>query len=301
MQILCNHCGTTIGISDYQHQVTCPSCNTHLQIEEEKDRITATIIEERDWDNSIFEQKHLPSDLQNFSDLFDLMRLEAEYDEAMEDNFALSLIAGERLRPMLLRGLYRAVFGSLFTLWSMYFFGDLSNGIGFPIIGLFLLFYGLFLGSVGIRETIKWFRLWKFEKEYAKNKVVIMERLHFSIRELPNILKRTFADFEDNEKHGIALKKEFFYVEIFKKLRIYIGSPSVSKALRMFAIFIPTGFLGLFYAVEENSLGFVYVIFAIIMTFFGFFIMSDASTYQHEQEKYWEKRKKNLDEFRNYF
>ena len=34
--------------------------------------------------------------------------------------------------------------------------------------GISLFLYGLFLFKIGIRETIKWFRLRKFEKEYAK-------------------------------------------------------------------------------------------------------------------------------------
>lgn len=301
MQIICNHCGTRIDFSDYQYQVTCPSCYTHLQIEEEKDRIVATIIKERDFDDTIFQQKQLPADLQNFGDLFDLMRLEAEYDEVMQDNFAKSLTVGEKFRPMLLRGLYRASFGGILALSLLSnLSGDEDVWSRFFVSLLFIL-YGLFLFKIGVKETIKWFRLWRFEKEYMKDKAIIMERLHFSIRELPNVLKRNFADFEDNEKHSEAIKKEFFYIKIFNKLRIYVGAPSVSKALRMFAILIPTGLISIFLIFESHLLSLIYLAFAVMMTFFAFFIMGDSSTYQEEQVKYWQKRERQLDKFKHYF
>ena len=107
MYIICNNCGTTIDFPDYPHQVICSSCNTYLQVEEENDRIVATIIEESEFDNSIFQQQNLPINFHYFGDLFSLMRLESEYDEEMEVNFAYAVIAGKKLRPMLLRGLYR--------------------------------------------------------------------------------------------------------------------------------------------------------------------------------------------------
>jgi hypothetical protein len=301
MQIFCNHCGTTIYFPDYQRQVTCPSCDTYLQIEEEKERITVAIIQERDFNPSIFEQKHASLDLHNFSDLFDLMRLEEEYDEKMHDNFALSLTAGKKLRPMLLRGLYRTFFGGLLSFWILDIFSANLEGFWINMLPIVFLIYGLFLMKTGIKETIKWFRLWKFEKEYKKEKAIILEKLHFSIQKLPNNLKQNFANFEDNEKYGKTIEKEFFHVEILKKLRIYTGSPSASKALRMFAIFVPTGFFALFIGFQGAVLGFVYAIFAVIMTFFGFFIMSDSSAYEEEEQKYWTKREKHLEVFINYF
>jgi hypothetical protein len=301
MYIICNKCGSTIDFPDYQRQVTCLSCHTHLQIEEEKERITVAIIQERDFDSSIFEQKHASLDLRNFSDLFDLMRLEEEYDEKMRDNFAHSLTAGIKLRPMLLRGLYRTGFGLFIAIIFLEYLHNNWEGVADNIIGVPFSICGLFLIKIGITETIKWFRLGQFEKEYEKEKITIMERLHFSIQELPNFLKQTFTDFVDNEKYGIDIKKEFFYTKILKKLQIYTGSPSVSKALRIFAIPFPVGLVAFFLGFKGAIFGFAYVIFAIITTFFGFFIMSDSSTYREEQEKYWQERKKYLNEFRNYF
>ena len=70
MYIICNNCGTTIDFPDYPHQVICSSCNTYLQVEEENDRIVATIIEESEFDNSIFQQQNLPINSHYFGDLF---------------------------------------------------------------------------------------------------------------------------------------------------------------------------------------------------------------------------------------
>ena len=303
MYIICNNCGTTIDFPDYPHQVICSSCNTYLQVEEENDRIVATIIEESEFDNSIFQQQNLPINSHYFGDLFSLMRLESEYDEEMEVNFAYAIIAGKKLRPMLLRGLYRIFFGILFTVRIVLVLLDVDDSLTFWSVTLPCLFllYSLFLLRVGIRELIKWFRLWRFEREYVREKAVIMKNFHFSIRELSNDLKRNFADFEDNEEYGKALEKEFFYIELFKTLRVYIGSPSLSKSYRIFAIFIPTGFISVFYGFEEFPLAFIYTVISIIFAFFGLVIISNSSTYQETQEKYWKKRERYLDKFKDNF
>lgn len=294
MQIFCNNCGNDLNFSDAQHLVTCPHCYTHLKIEEKGNFITATIVENPDFDNTFFQQSTNLSNIEYITPLFNLLHLEGEYDEMIEDNFFYSVLSGKKNRPMLLRGLYRLVIALYcLTIVSQLYFDLYYNSIWLLVFG----FYGLFLLQASVKELIRKKRLWEFEKRYFKEKEVFLEKLGWTNN---SNLQKNINALHSNHDDQKAIRKEFFNVKLFNKFSIPIGMPSVSKGLRFFAIAVPFGSIGLIYGFEGYSIAFLLTILAIVLVFFGFFILADVSEYNRVEENYQQNRKtilKRLNKF----
>lgn len=296
MQIFCNNCGNDLHFSDAQHLVTCPHCYTHLEIEEKGNIITATIVENPNFDNTIFQQSTNLSNIEYLAPLFNLLHLEGEYDEIIEDNFFYSVLGGKKNRPMLLRGLYRLGFTAISLLYALKIFSD-TLVFQIPWFAVLLGSYGIFLFQASIKELIRKKRLWEFEKRYFKEKEVFLEKLGWTNN---SNLQKDINALHSNHDDQKAIRKEFFNVKLFNKFSIPIGMPSVSKGLRFFAIAVPFGSIGLIYGFEGYSIAFLLTILAIVLVFFGFFILADVSEYNRVEGNYQQNRKtilKRLNKF----
>lgn len=290
MQIVCNNCGNSLSFPNYQYQVTCPTCYTHLQIEETENFITATIVENAKFDDAIFESSPVSnlSRSEFIAPLFTLLHLEGEYDEIIEENFFYSLSIRQKSRPMLLRGLYRLFFAIVFFWFAYATFNDSDIGIlGLVPFGG----YAVFLLQISIKELISKKRLWQFEKRYYKEKEMLLEDLM-----LANDIsvKQEIRSLNNNYKEEKAIEKEFCYIDLFDRMKIPVGVPSISKGLRLFAISVPIGLLGLIAGFDGYSIAFLVTILAVVIVLFGFFLLADVSEYKRVKALNTENRKEIL-------
>ena len=280
MQIICNNCGNNLEFPNRQVYVTCPQCFTHLQIEESDHRIFATIIEEKDVDNSIFQNNDLIStDFPN--DLYDLLHLEGEYVEMLEDTAFYSLSQRGKKRPSSFRAIFR------FLLFGLTILGFL-NGLAFYLrhggdswsllFGSFFLAYAIFLLIISGKEFRRALALQRFEKYYLAERLQLLTAL--KAESLPNSIRQALNDLSDNYNEQTEIIEEFFYVQFLKILHIKSGQPSVSKALRIFILVILIGFIATVNGFYGYLSVFLLVVFIILSIFFGLTISGDTTEYQ---------------------
>lgn len=280
MQIICNNCGNNLEFPNRQVYVTCPQCFTHLQIEESDHRIFATIVEEKDIDNSIFQNNDLIStDFPN--DLYDLLHLEGEYVEMLEDTAFYSLSQRGKKRPSRFRAIFR------FLLFGLTILGFL-NGLVFYLrhggdswsllFGSFFLAYAIFLLIISGKEFRRALALQRFEKYYLAERLQLLTAL--KAENLPNFIRQALNDLSDNYNEQTEIIEEFFYVQFLKILHIKSGQPSVSKALRIFILVILIGFIATVNGFYGYLSVFLLVVFIILSIFFGLTISGDTTEYQ---------------------
>lgn len=298
MQIICNNCGNELNFPNRQVYVTCPHCYTHLQIEENDNRIFATIVEEKDIDNSIFQNNDLiNTELPNA--LYDLLHLEGEYDETIEDTAFYSLSQRQKSRPMRFRAIFRLI---LFGLTSVWFYNGLDfylenggNNVSL-LFGFGFLAYAIFLLNISIKEFRKALELYRFEKYYFAERIELLNTLNQE--DLPNSIHQAIQDLSDNYEEDLEIIQEFFYVELFRSLRIKLGVPSISKGLRIFAIGIPAGLVALGFGLSGYGFAFLFAALAIVTVFFGFFVLGDSNEYKRVTQQNRTKRKAILEKLR---
>ena len=280
MQIICNNCGNELEFPNRQVYVTCPQCFTHLQIEEGDRRIFATIVEEQDIDNSIFQNNDLIStDFPN--DLYDLLHLEGEYVEMLEDTAFYSLSQRGKKRPSRFRAIFRFLLFGLTILWFL-------NGLVFYLrhggdswsllFGSFFLAYAIFLLIISGKEFRRALALQRFEKYYLAERTQLLTAL--KAESLPNSIRQALNDLSDNYNEQTEIIEEFFYVQFLKILHIKSGQPSISKALRIFIVVILTGLIATVNGFYGYLSVFLLVVFIILSIFFGLTVLGDTSEYQ---------------------
>lgn len=268
MQIICNNCGNNLEFPNRQVYVTCPQCFTHLQIEESDHRIFATIVEEKDIDNSIFQNNDLIStDFPN--DLYDLLHLEGEYSEMLEDTAFYSLSQRGKKRPSRFRAIFRFLLFGLTIFWFL-------NGLAFYLrhggdswsllFGSFFLAYAIFLLIISGKEFRRALALQRFEKYYLTERLQLLTAL--KAESLPNSIRQALNDLSDNYNEQAEIIEEFFYVQFLKILHIKSGQPSISKALRIFIVVILIGFIATVNGFYGYLSVFLLVVFIILSIFF---------------------------------
>ena len=284
MQIICNNCGNEIEFPNRQVYVTCPHCYTHLQIEEHDNRIFATIVEEKDIDNSIFQNNRLiNTDLPNA--LYDLLHLEGELKEIKEETAFYSLSQRKKNRPSRFRAIFRLI---LFVLSSYWFLNGLRYFLQYGgdnwelFLGFLFLAYAVFMLIIGIKEFRKAIELQRFEKFYYREREDLLTAL--SDENLPDSINNRLDELSKNYEEEQEIVKEFFYVELFNALRIKLGVPSISKGLRVFAIGIPSGLIALGVGLNGYGFAFLFAALAIFSVFFGFFVLGDSNEYKRTSE-----------------
>jgi len=302
MQIICNHCGNQLNFPDYQNLVTCNHCATHLQIEETETTYSASVIDAQTFDELL--TPNTPNYLiqtETIAPFFEKLTLEEEYTESLEANRFRSLLSGKSLRPMLLRSIYRLAVAVVAFLIGYNFlpYNTFSN-IGFW--SAFMLIYSVFIGIVGFRELKKWWRLFRFEREYKIDNRIVTEEIDALLNNgnPPDALRRWYKRWLDLETELTNIKTEFCYQKFIFK--IPTGAPSVSKGLRILVmtLLILPFVLGLYQFSEMLSIiiGIAYVILMLIL---GFSVMGDANIYQNAYEMYLEDKAKQLKWLREYF
>ncbi len=300
MQIICNHCGNQLSFPDYQNLVTCNFCATHLQIEETENYYTASIIQEKAFDKLLNENQYLIQS-ENTATLFNKNNLENEYSEALKENTFRSFLSGEKLRPMLFRGIYRMIVA---LICGYIGYRNLPNEFVLTINFLSILFfsYATFIGIVGFREIRKWIQLWRFEREYKIDTQILTNEIDILIERgnLNDALHRWYKRWLDSEAELDKIKTEFHY----QKLGFHLptGPPSVSKGLRTLVLVLPAlataftaGFEGF------NIIMGISILFMITFLIIGFSIMGDANNYQNSYKSYLEEREKQLKWLNDYF
>jgi hypothetical protein len=303
MQIICNHCGNQISFPNYQKLVTCNHCATHLQIEETETTYIASVIDEKKFDELLIPnyQRNLIQ-TESVALFFGKLTLEEEYTESLEENNFHSLLSGKRLRPMLLRGFYRlvvAIYTWGITQTFLPFHGSIFDIDLWSLLGFC---YAIFIGIVSFRELRKWWRLWRFERNYKiDNKIVTTE-----IDELltngnpPDALRRWYKRWLDSEKELDNIKKEFYYQKI--GFKIPVGPPSVSKGLRTLVMVLPIiGFVVVSASQSYYILMIIFIVLFISLLIFGFNTMGNSNNYQNVYENYLRQRKRQLKWLRDYF
>lgn len=285
MQIVCNNCGNPLHFPDNQPQVTCRNCHTHLKIEETESTITATIIEQLD--DTIFQQTAAEITVnQALSPLYHLLRLEMDYEEIMHENFFWSILGGERLRPILFRAVFRVLLGGWF--------------LGLSILKPFYIisFYCLFLIQAGIREFLRWRRLRAFEKYYLFEKRVLITEINQL--NLPLALKSWHKRLLSNHDVYLGIRSLYFKFKLFGLLKINIGSPSFSQALRMSFITFWIGVLTVVTFQIQGLFGFIVLIIALAFGNAALFIFQNFNNFFTSHDEMLKSRKDIIDELKRY-
>lgn len=298
MQIICNNCGHDLEFQNRQVYVTCPHCYTNLQIEEHDNRIFATIVAEKDIDNSIFQNHELINiDLPNA--LYDLLHLEGEYTEILEYTAFYAVTQRKKSRPMRFRAIFRFIFFCLISFW---FFNGLdfywnNNGNSLSLFfGVSFFAYAIFLLNISVKEFRKAIELHRFEKYYFKERIELLTVLNNE--DLSKSIERTLNDLKGNYEEHSDIIDEFFYTKLFKSSRIKLGAPSISKGLRIFALGIPAGLIALVFGINGYSFAFLFAALAVITVLFGFFVLGDANEYKRTNQLNLTKRKTILEKLR---
>lgn len=229
MQIICNNCSNELTFPNRQVLVTCPHCYTHLQIEETDNTISATVVENPDLNNSLFMSLNQLTTIQSFTPLYNLLHLELEYNDAIEENFFRSVLVGKQFRPIFTRGLFRILIGLFFIVFFI------TPNV-FNYFSIIFIAYSTFLVFVGIKEIIRFWRFRKFEKYYFEEQ----ERLNEEVKniDLSNDLKTWYFSYSKNFTKHLELREKYFYVNLFNRIKINIGTPTLSQGFRLLVIIV---------------------------------------------------------------
>lgn len=270
MQIICNNCGNDLTFPNQQHLVTCPHCLTHLEIKELDNTISATIVENIDFDDTIFQQNHLLANAESFAPLYNLLHLENQYSESIEENSFRTITLGKRFRPVIFRAISRIIFGitALTLIIEIGFFGTSP---------IFLLLYGLILILIGINEFIHWWNLRQFEKYYFQELSNLLSET--KTLNLTPQLARLFTELQENQARYEGIRSEYFNIHYFFKIKIPIGTSVFSQSFRL----IPLSIILLLTLLFTNSTLIFILILLIVLAFFPlFFIILAKSSDYHD-------------------